>query len=787
MENNNKNKLNRFIKSGIDSKFGTSLATYFICLIVAFILSSNKIFTFSSTDLIASDIVVALLPCIVTIISISFSLSSNKIFGIPLNSFKKIRDQKYFSFKEMIYIVIFTFLFYTISRIFDLRLCIIVIDFFSLFYSWYFVRQDIVILENDEKKLIKDLVMLFEEKTEGTFDIEKQKISKDDDLYKMLSYLMLSRGLDKTIELMKDSLSYSNETKILNSLLFVNISELKQIHAEKEFYFNKNYKESLKEILSNCFDNIIFLGDKNNLLKFNNSKRTEELVTINENITEITSILYEICNEQGFLEYFESKLNDVSKVYSKLFGIEKNIDLSLFKIFYFNRLVINQIKLNNFYFLNVKLSKDDDIPYIFKIDDALSFYVGIVLISISNNIYFGNELIKDKVDEFLNSKFRFESNEGTVINYLKYTSENISSKSIIEFLLIFLKLFDDTFEKGSYIQLYNYIICSWIELLLLKFLDISTFEKEEFNNVMNKLKEEDKIAVIKFLNKYFYDIKIKKNLNLVFINNFDKESKDFLNYPNKELFNYLEDYINDVLKEDVKKLYYLENKNIKDIENSFKNTLKEEMNKFDFYDDNLVTGKEVWITFTINFLNVCDFDNIDLYSSNYNLNMVNLIIQKELLRTKNTTDKNEIIEKANKIVKNDSSRKINSFDFDKNGNFKDLMKIVKNIDTIDLICLPDFLMWEKDGIKLNVQIDSLDRIEKEDDINKIFEKFKSTKQNDLYRVFINNEIKYIYLNENELKEYIKNIYFEVTYKYNFKVEEDKMLYIKDKVDFKQSY
>lgn len=103
----------------------------------------------------AAEIILVMLPMIFTIITIALSLPSEKIYGVSAMKFRRIRSGINISFLEMVLITVLLFALYTVFKIFNCLSLIWALDFIALFYSVWFVIQEIPILTHKNGCIIK--------------------------------------------------------------------------------------------------------------------------------------------------------------------------------------------------------------------------------------------------------------------------------------------------------------------------------------------------------------------------------------------------------------------------------------------------------------------------------------------------------------------------------------------------------------------------------------------------------------------------------------------------------
>lgn len=93
-----------------------------------------------------SAIVVTLVPCIITIVSISLSISKEKIYGVTINEITELRGRFYFTFFHMILITCGIIGIYSLLSAFKAMIGIYCLESISFIYSIIFSVQEVPIL-----------------------------------------------------------------------------------------------------------------------------------------------------------------------------------------------------------------------------------------------------------------------------------------------------------------------------------------------------------------------------------------------------------------------------------------------------------------------------------------------------------------------------------------------------------------------------------------------------------------------------------------------------------------
>lgn len=86
-----------------------------------------------------SAIVVTLVPCIITIVSISLSISKEKIYGVTINEITELRGRFYFTFFHMVIITCVIIGTYSLLSALNAKVGIYCLGLISLIYSIVFL------------------------------------------------------------------------------------------------------------------------------------------------------------------------------------------------------------------------------------------------------------------------------------------------------------------------------------------------------------------------------------------------------------------------------------------------------------------------------------------------------------------------------------------------------------------------------------------------------------------------------------------------------------------------
>lgn len=186
-------------------------AFFFLVLFIVFLVDrfycKAKISDYDSRFKETSIIIGTLLPCVVTILSISLSLSKEKIYGATRSEINDMRSGYVPSFTHVSIIRCVLFGLSFLFQILDLRVTNYVLEGVSLFYCASFCYQNIPIMAHSKKaigKILKKNYLnvsrthsLFETEATNTFNYRIETIVVTEGIntaYKMLD----SKGIEKS-------------------------------------------------------------------------------------------------------------------------------------------------------------------------------------------------------------------------------------------------------------------------------------------------------------------------------------------------------------------------------------------------------------------------------------------------------------------------------------------------------------------------------------------------------------------------------------------------------------
>lgn len=293
--------------------------------------------------------------------------------------------------------------------------------------------------------------------------------------------------------------------------------------------------------------------------------------------------------------------------------------------------------------------------------------------------------------------------------------------------------------------------------------------------MLNQFSEKERIEISKRLNLWFNNMNFKMS-KIKFLGKICPNFTNFNFNQSERIINDLFKFKNDTLKVYTKK-FYLNKDIITELTNSIENGVDENLHLIRFRDDNL--KYKITIAPYLNYLDIINFNGFyGGFSFKFVKSYINKIINNHMKSLNVTNDKAELASKIDSIVNDPTSERTDNI-----GRFSSKIDIneykkLSEIQENTYIKSKNFLAWQADGIKLNLQLGKIEKVNNNDVINDIIRRNSKLKFNNLYKVFINYEINYIYLTEEEFKDLISNTLLNVPFEYDIKFDPDKIVFFK---------
>jgi hypothetical protein len=536
------------------------LLKYWLEFLLGFIFLVLLVFNFiflkdiALIDLGEIDIVIVLLPLVLTILSITLSLPRERIYGVDKTEFRKIRGPKTYNFLEMLIITIVIFSLYTLSKILDYSFIIWFLDFVAIVYSIIFIVQEIPMLMHDDKKI------------QNIISRNIKNDTKEIKAYNALQYLLLTKGIKEAFFALnaKDN---DDKKKYLDILLDLQNNFL--------FEYIDNYTLVIQS-LSNEYKHIEILQAINiaienirDILNLDSELNILEIYGDEEHFYQITRSLFSLHIIMGKLEFNRKFQKEFSSLISSIFmkirygNVDKSATRFLYKIL--NAMIISSISSNDIWFL--ELLRNSSFNDTFAIDgsDEYMVFISIYLYYISKLENRVPNDFKNKINTFVSDPSNnIDNNSQSWSIVLKHRLEYMDYKEIINLLPRILHIYEcnnrmynwyEPHQNGVWtssgsIFTKKLLINWWVGYVLSNDNFIANLLNSRISFTMPELIDNDTVVFAVELNKNWFDdsdvLIAKKNLPIFDFFGINSKIDKYLN--SMDLVNTLRKYKNDRIK-----------------------------------------------------------------------------------------------------------------------------------------------------------------------------------------------------------------------------------------------
>lgn len=229
----------------------------------SFILEYNCFLKCSNNiPLYNANIIVSLLPAIVTIISISLQLHDDRIFNIKIRDYQKLR-KNHFNLLHMVLVTSIIFAIELVVQILSKPITAITISAIAFIYAIIFSIFELPILMKNENAAIRII--------KSNLNNQSKLTQEESDIYEnALKNYIVERGIKDAFSKLNNFSIKDNE--LLDFLLskyndfLVNYINNATVYKENDF-LNDNEEDALT-VLNSCFKNISDLLDINNYFNY---------------------------------------------------------------------------------------------------------------------------------------------------------------------------------------------------------------------------------------------------------------------------------------------------------------------------------------------------------------------------------------------------------------------------------------------------------------------------------------------------------------------------------------
>ena len=731
-----------------------------------------------------AEIIVTLLPLIFTIITISLSLPSEKIYGVSFHTLRKIRKDNHYSFIEMIMITIVLFVLFTIFTTLNFFISICCLDLIAVFFSIFFVFQEIpIILKSDEKiiKIIKKTLI-----AETSNDYTLGNLSKGKELYSIIQFIVVSQGVKQSFKAFKTSDKRKN-AMILDYLLALNNDFLFKCVDLKDYFLNSTLTTYKGVNVLNAID--ISLDSFCDLLSFGSDFDVVSIYMDSDHFYQITSMLFS-------LHYLTETLNLTNKFNNKVLTTLRflshatinNVNVQKFKYHFLNAMITRTVSNGELWFLRLLRDSEFYSIYMFNANKPYALFLSIYfyyLLEVDKTV---KQPLKDDLFAFFNEPSLGRYTDPTNwYGFFNFFIVNTNINDLFGMLPELYKIYDNENNTHPwFLPDYRHSWCSLDgefnkELILNCLLTLIIYNYRsyqfygpEIEKVINSLTGNDKNEFACLLNKdWFSDnnfvgqCKQQRFLEIFkikFIKNDKNVSNDVIRFFNKNKNSIIK---KSIIKNSEEKL--INSKSCLDIKEelfSIFNKAKEGItihNKDLEIDDNKESFYQ--IIFDRNFEDALK----ELVTDHFKLTFIKIIasnIQK-FVPSSNNYNFNENIEKFDYRTENIYILS----DYEIKKEIVDKIKKIKGVD----INLESFYIWKDGAISFNAicnESKSAVRELNDSEINNIIEtKYKVS--DGLYKYNEGDNNRSAFLNREEIYNIIKANFLISFIFYNYEVKIDK--------------
>ena len=306
-----------------------------------------------------AQMLLVLLPFVITIVSISLTLTSDKIENISMFEFRKLRSKFYFSFREMMIITLLLFTFYFASIHLKLYISTLLIEISSIIYSFIFAMQELPLLERSKKYILKVIKKYFSSQTNGTFDKSKINFFKNSDLKIVLTSFLFNHGLKNAYFDLKVNDFHSNKNKnILDTLMSLNnISLMDSISCSKTSLASKDdsYFIDISKVIEKSFSNIKEVLSFENDFDLTIIYDDKEFQSYNY-VVDIILKLKNLCNFYNFIDLFNNEFDILFISFNSELKDKKDEKYKVYKNKVINKIILRTVLYKDYWFASSLLN-----------------------------------------------------------------------------------------------------------------------------------------------------------------------------------------------------------------------------------------------------------------------------------------------------------------------------------------------------------------------------------------------------------------------------------------------
>lgn len=532
-----------------------------------FILEISQKITIKMEEFPVVDIIVVLLPTIVTVISISLSLSNEKILNLKRRDFAKLLNGWYYDFLTMIIDAVVIFILYTVCKLTDAKLSTLILEGISVFYAIYYCCTEMPVLTQNDKRIIAIIKYNYYKNTQINYEFSR--FEKQENLTIAISQLVFEKGIKCTYLTLKkkehNSKLLDDLLSIQNNLLFDAVDDAPYLKTNNVSEY-KNLDINLTTAIDTCF------SDLEDLLSFNKDFNIEEIYGSKDKVYLMTRCLFclhRICNT------FNLKDKEKSKLYGILYRLvtisDKDDDRNKWRYSFMNSMITNTLPGGDFWF--AESLRDYDYPgFIFSFDgNSAGFFYLIYCFYLTKASAFMSQQTKDKISAFVNEPSRGLNSDGVSWKaYAKRGIEMCKDDFAITFINSLMKIYTSSPDSLFYVYKRDagfigsniednfdkrFLFNVWLEVIL--FNPYIRANGDLLIKTIDNFSEDDKHIFINLLStEWIKNNELSKTNEVGFLSFIGLDVDTSLNFGNKEaiglLCKYREKYLKDIEKQKIK-------------------------------------------------------------------------------------------------------------------------------------------------------------------------------------------------------------------------------------------
>ena len=383
------------IKLNTQNRLGSYLIDFVVFIILLTVILCDKFiikkYFENYNDLIQiSSVVITLLPAIITILSISLSISKEKIYGVTLNEINSLRGPFYFNFFHVALIMCCIVGVYSFLSVFSLTISIYLLEFISLAYSIYFVIQEIPILIHSNKRISYILKKYYlKHPNQGLFQENKKDIFNT-----ILMNIIMTEGIETAYNILFYKSVSSHD--LLNYLLELQNNFLwnyeDNVTNDKTILIESYHDINVIDFIEKGYENI------NEVCRNSNKYSIEQKYYYQ--VTRAIYVLHRLCSNFG-LNVKENKGLECI-IYNAIFS--KNINNDSILLSTAITMITSTLNDGEIWFIEKLRDNNYSLMFIFNNDNnSLGLFISMILAHINFKSGLRQES-KKKFIEFINEK-----------------------------------------------------------------------------------------------------------------------------------------------------------------------------------------------------------------------------------------------------------------------------------------------------------------------------------------------------------------------------------------------